>query len=149
MNAYLTLAAGFLAAHWLLAIEILAAAFGVAGTLFLAMKTKRAGWGFVAYLVSNSASLVFFWIQQHWALFGQQLAFLASSLVGIWVWLLRPHARLFRSVYRTTRPYRDRLQAARLAFRCVRNAALSRSALQRTHHPRAFPSTLTTQKDRS
>lgn len=118
MHAYLFLAIEFLSAHWLLAIEILAAAFGVAGTLLLAMKAKRAGWGFVAYLVSNSMAMVFFWIQQHWAMFAQQAVFLAISFIGIWVWLLRPRAAIFTSVYRASRPYRSRFGSARLAFRC-------------------------------
>lgn len=105
-------------AHSSLAIGIIAAVFGVAGTLLLAIKSRKAGWGFVAYLVSNIAWLADAWIRGHWPLFAQQLAFLASSLVGIWVWLLRPRVRTFRSVYRATRPYRSRWRSARLALRC-------------------------------
>lgn len=102
-----------------LTIEILAAVFGVAGTILLALKGPWAGWGFVAYLASNAASLAFFWIQQHWALFAQQIAYMVGSLLGVWVWLLAPRAAVFRSVYATTRVYRGRWRSARVAFRCT------------------------------
>jgi len=105
----------------LLAIEILAAAFGVLGTVLLALRGPRAGWGFVAYLASNAGWLTSSWVQGQWPLFTQQLAFLASSLLGIWVWLLLPRAQIVRSVYRATRPYRGRFESARLALRCSRS----------------------------
>ncbi len=71
-------------------IEILGAVFGVWGTLLLALRGPRAGWGFAAYLASNVAWLAFAWTHGHWALFAQTLAFMASSLFGLWVWLLKP-----------------------------------------------------------
>ena len=42
-------------------IEISAALMGVVGTLLLAGRSRLAGWGFVAYLVSNAGWLVFSW----------------------------------------------------------------------------------------
>ncbi len=77
-------------AQFLFAIEILAAAFGVLGTVLLALRGRRAGWGFVAYMVSNAAWLASAWLQSHWPFFGQQIAFMASSVLGTWVWLVRP-----------------------------------------------------------
>lgn len=71
-------------------IEFLSAAFGIFGTVLLALNGRRAGWGFVAYLASNIGWIWFAAVHQHWALLAQQLAFLVSSLVGIWVWLVRP-----------------------------------------------------------
>lgn len=71
-------------------IEISAAVFGVLGTLLLALNGPRAGWGFVAYLVSNAGWIAFAWIHAHWALLAQQLAFTVSSLLGVWVWLVKP-----------------------------------------------------------
>lgn len=71
-------------------IEIVAAAFGVLGTVLLALRGPRAGWGFVAYLVSNAGWIGFAWIHGHWAMLAQQLAFAVSSLVGVWMWLLKP-----------------------------------------------------------
>jgi len=73
-----------------LTIEISAAAFGVLGTVLLALNGPRAGWGFVAYLVSNAGWIAFAWIHAHWALLAQQLAFTASSTLGVWVWLIKP-----------------------------------------------------------
>ena len=71
-------------------IEISAAMMGVLGTLLLAGRSRRAGWGFVAYLVSNAGWIAFAWIHGHWGLLAQQVAFTASSLVGVWVWLVKP-----------------------------------------------------------
>jgi len=74
----------------LLTIEWVGAFFGVLGTVLLALRGPRAGMGFVAYLVSNACWLTSSWIQLQWPLFGQQMAFLASSLLGIWLWLVQP-----------------------------------------------------------
>lgn len=71
-------------------IELTAAMFGVLGTVLLAMNGRLAGWGFVAYLASNTGWIAFAWIHSHWGMLAQQLAFTASSLLGIWVWLVRP-----------------------------------------------------------
>lgn len=73
-----------------LVIEYIAALFGVLGTVLLALKGPRAGWGFVAYLASNAGWIAFAWQQGHWGLLAQQIVFVASSLLGIWIWLLRP-----------------------------------------------------------
>lgn len=73
-------------------IELTAAAFGVLGTVLLALNGPRAGWGFVAYLVSNAGWILFAWIHAHWGMLAQQLAFTASSGLGIYVWLWKPHA---------------------------------------------------------
>jgi hypothetical protein len=74
-------------------IEYTAAAFGVLGTWLLALKGPRAGWGFVAYLASNAGWIAFAWHQGHWGLLAQQIVFVATSVLGIWVWLLRPAVR--------------------------------------------------------
>lgn len=74
----------------MLALEIAAAASGVLGTVLLALNGPRAGLGFVAYLVSNAGWIWFAWWHAHWAMLVQQLAFTASSLLGIWVWLVQP-----------------------------------------------------------
>lgn len=74
----------------MLALEIAAAACGVLGTVLLALNGPRAGLGFVAYVASNAGWIWFAWWHGHWAMLVQQLAFTASSLLGIWVWLVRP-----------------------------------------------------------
>lgn len=75
-----------------LALELVAAAFGVLGTVLLALNGPRAGWGFVAYLASNAGWILFAWIHAHWGLLAQQIAFTASSLLGVYLWLWKPHA---------------------------------------------------------
>lgn len=70
-------------------IEAIAAFFGVLGTLLLATKGRFAGWGFVAFLGSNAGWLYFSYFNAHFWMFLQQVAFTLSSLVGIYVWLLR------------------------------------------------------------
>ena len=73
-----------------LIIELTAAAFGVLGTVLLALNGPRAGWGFVAYLVSNAGWIAFAWIQGHSWMLAQQIAFTGSSLLGVWAWLVKP-----------------------------------------------------------
>lgn len=80
-----------------LAIELTAAAFGVLGTVLLALKGPRAGWGFVAYLASNAGWIAFAWRLGHWGLLAQQVAFTASSLLGVWVWLIQPNTEAQRA----------------------------------------------------
>jgi len=75
------------------AVEIAAAIFGVWGTVLLALKGPRAGWGFVAYLVSNACWIAFALAHQHWGLLAQQIAFTATSALGTWVWLIKPAGR--------------------------------------------------------
>lgn len=71
-------------------VEASAAAFGVLGTLLLAGRSRRAGWGFVAYLVSNAGWLAFAWERGLWALLAQQAVFTLCSVYGVWNWLVRP-----------------------------------------------------------
>lgn len=71
-------------------IEIIAAFFGLSGTLLLATKSQWAGWGFVAFLGSNAGWLAFAWQHNHQAMFIQQIGFTISSLLGIWKWLIEP-----------------------------------------------------------
>lgn len=73
-----------------LVIEVISAVFGVLGTVLLALNGPRAGWGFVAYLVSNAGWIAFAWIHGHWGLWAQQMAFTVSSLLGVWIWLIKP-----------------------------------------------------------
>lgn len=71
------------------AVESLAAIAGVAGAFLLATKVHPA-FGFGAFLLSNVGWLAFSCSRRHWGLFGQQLFFLASSLIGLWNWWLGP-----------------------------------------------------------
>jgi hypothetical protein len=69
-------------------VEALAAAAGLAGTILLANNGPHAGWGFVAYLVSNAGWLAFGLAGRHWFLVLQQLGFTVTSVYGIYRWLL-------------------------------------------------------------
>lgn len=69
---------------------------GVAGTLLLAMKGRRAGWGFVAYLASNLAWMSFAYEHALTKLFAQHAIFAVSSLIGVWMWLVRPRLLAIR-----------------------------------------------------
>lgn len=71
-------------------VEAASSFFGVLGTLMLATRGRRAGWGFVAFLASNAGWLWFSHAQGHQWMFMQQVAFSVSSLVGVWVWLVKP-----------------------------------------------------------
>lgn len=73
-----------------LLIEIIAATFGIVGTLLLATKGRFAGLGFIAFLVSNTGWLIFSYAHAHWAMFGQQVGFTISSLLGAWIWIVKP-----------------------------------------------------------
>lgn len=72
------------------AAEWLAAITAVAGTLLLAGKGPRAGWGFPLYLVSNVCWIGAALHHGAWALLAQQAVFLAISCFGIWEWLVKP-----------------------------------------------------------
>ena len=71
-------------------VELIAAALGLLGTLLLATRSRLAGWGFVAFLGSNVGWIAFALHNGHVAMLVQQVGFTLSSLLGIWVWLVRP-----------------------------------------------------------
>lgn len=70
--------------------ELFAAGCGLMGTLLLACNGRFAGFGFVAFLGSNAGWLAFAYGHQHWAMLVQQIGFTVSSLIGIYVWIIRP-----------------------------------------------------------
>lgn len=72
-----------------IAVETVAALFGIAGALLLAMQIHPA-WGFAAFLVSNAGWITFSVTFRHWRMLAQQLAFLLTSLIGLWNWWLGP-----------------------------------------------------------
>ncbi|MEQ1659913.1 MAG: nicotinamide mononucleotide transporter [Hylemonella sp.] len=77
------------------ALEALGAATGVLGTALLAFKTRWAGLGFVAYLVSNVALILFFLDHGLNGLLLMQAVFTVFSVVGIWQWLVVPNWERF------------------------------------------------------
>jgi nicotinamide riboside transporter PnuC len=69
--------------------ELTAAAFGILGTLMLALNGRRAGWGFVAFMCSNIAWILFAIEHGFLALLLQHIAFSATSALGVYVWLIK------------------------------------------------------------
>lgn len=77
-------------------IAWIACALGLLGTLMLARKGRYAGWGFLAYLLSNSGWIAFSLVHSLWPLFWQQVAFTLTSLYGLWVWVIKPRLDLLK-----------------------------------------------------
>jgi hypothetical protein len=73
-------------------LEAVSSFFGVVGTLLLATRGKWAGWGFVAFLASNAGWLWFSLGHGFQWMFWQQVAFTVSSVLGVWVWLVKGRA---------------------------------------------------------
>lgn len=66
-------------------------ALGVAGSFILARNDRHSGWGFVAYLGSSAAWLVYGLATDVHALVTQHLVFTVVSGFGVWRWLVLPH----------------------------------------------------------
>ena len=60
------------------------------GTFLLRKPGRWAPWGFVPWLVSNPAAMVFMAINGHWAYFAQHLVFFLLAVDGTWHWLVKP-----------------------------------------------------------
>lgn len=72
------------------AIEAIGSVLGVLGSVLLAMNSRWSGYGFIAFLASNVAWLIFGRHTGHWLFFAQQMVFTFTSLMGIWRWLIQP-----------------------------------------------------------
>lgn len=70
--------------------EYAGAALGILGALLLAVKSRYSGWAFVLWLASNVLWIIFGARGPHWGLVLQNLVFSITSMIGIYVWLLRP-----------------------------------------------------------
>lgn len=65
---------------------------GIAGALLLALHSQWSGWGFVFYLTSNAFWIAFGVKKNVRGLIAMQLAFTATSMLGVWKWLIAPHS---------------------------------------------------------
>lgn len=74
-------------------LEMLSAALGLLGAALLATRSRWAGWAFVAWLISNIGWIVFGAGNQHWYFIAQQVGFTATSVLGVWTWLIHPALR--------------------------------------------------------
>jgi hypothetical protein len=73
------------------ATSVLAAILAVAGSLLLAVKHSTSKWAWLLWVASNVLWIGWAWHEKQWALLGQQLVFMATSLLGTWQWLVRPY----------------------------------------------------------
>ena len=71
-------------------VELLAMAFGLLGSLLLALKGRSAAWGWVLFAASNIGWLSFAHGHGHVFLFIQQIGFSITTLIGIYTWLIVP-----------------------------------------------------------
>lgn len=70
------------------ALQWAGCATGVTGALLLALNTKHSGWGFVLFLISNGFWTAFGIQTNAPGLITTQVIFTATSLLGIYRWLV-------------------------------------------------------------
>lgn len=63
---------------------------GILGAVLVAVKSPHARWAWVFWLVSNASWTVYGLATENYALALQQGAFMITSAVGLWHWLLQP-----------------------------------------------------------
>lgn len=61
---------------------------GLCGAALLALNNRYSGWGFVLFLVSNIAWIVFGLSTHATGMVVMQIGFTATSLIGVWKWLI-------------------------------------------------------------
>jgi hypothetical protein len=61
---------------------------GLLGSLLFALNNDFSGWGFVAFLVSNTAWLFYGVQTKTWSLCIMQIGFTFTSILGIYRWIL-------------------------------------------------------------
>jgi len=74
----------------MITFDLIAAICGVAGALLLAWNGRHAAWGWVLFLASNLGWIIHALATDQQPLLWQTLVFTATSLVGIWRWLIGP-----------------------------------------------------------
>lgn len=72
-------------------MDILGFAFGVAGALLLATCAPVGRYGWLLFLASNMCWLSHAYARGELWLLAQQVAFSATSVLGLWRGLLQPH----------------------------------------------------------
>lgn len=71
-------------------IEWIGCITGLSGAAILAANRPYSGWGFALFLTSNVNWIVFGLMSHASALVVMQLGFTATSLMGVWKWLILP-----------------------------------------------------------
>ena len=63
-------------------LEFITSSVGVLGSmLFISKNPKVQMYGSIAYMISNTTAIAFFYSVQHWYLMGQQVIFLVISIL--------------------------------------------------------------------
>ncbi|GAB4129835.1 MAG: hypothetical protein Fur0040_12470 [Sideroxydans sp.] len=76
------------------AIEWTGCIIGLCGAMLLAMNTRYSAWGWVLFLLSNAAWILFGLMTHATGLVVMQLGFTITSLMGVWKWLVVPRMAL-------------------------------------------------------
>ena len=63
---------------------------GILGAVLVAVKSTHARWAWVFWLVSNASWTIYGLATENYALALQQGAFMITSAIGLWHWLLQP-----------------------------------------------------------
>lgn len=74
-------------------IEWMGCATGIAGSLLLASRHRLAGWGFILYIVSNSAWMTYGILSKNVPMIVMQVFFMATAVLGTYNWLIKPRLR--------------------------------------------------------
>ncbi|QIL83981.1 hypothetical protein G7047_19030 [Diaphorobacter sp. HDW4A] len=70
-------------------VALIGSIFGILGAVLLAMPALP-GYGFGAFVVSNTAWIVVSGTKREWPMHAQHWIFLLCSLMGLWNWWLGP-----------------------------------------------------------
>lgn len=70
-------------------LELFSSLCALLGSLLLALKGRRAGWGWVLFAFSNAGWFVFANGYGHWFFLLQQIGFSITSAIGIWKYLVK------------------------------------------------------------
>jgi hypothetical protein len=63
-------------------------ALGIVGALLLALNTPWSAYGWISFLLSNFAWILFAYRKQLWSMLVMQLVFTGTSVLGIYQWIL-------------------------------------------------------------
>jgi nicotinamide riboside transporter PnuC len=75
-------------------IEWIGCITGLCGASLLSLNNRYSGWGFVLFLLSNVAWIVFGLMSHATGMVVMQIGFTATSLMGVWRWLITPRVAL-------------------------------------------------------
>lgn len=73
-----------------LSLQVTASVMALLGTWLIRKPGRWMPLGFVAWLVSNPAAMVFMAMHGHWWFFCQHLMFFLFALESVWHWIVKP-----------------------------------------------------------